>query len=728
MNLQDGEPPKTANSQARAPSPKPASIATAPLEKTPPPTVVAPPTAVDNLANENPEISTTLLNGKRQPNFRIPPPPAKLYHGNDKSHEISQDGKAIFVYRVTASMDLRKRKNRNVNEVLVLKEIFGHIKSVDPMAMLVPVRDQGQETNYISEGVYLPTGKEEILDYLSHSFLRNNWMGHFALRSHYSLWTLKEQPRFRAFLTEASVYLSQTRFHTERCAEVGYIHGSHMAITRRDDLIEVIKKYTNPDTIFNLIPGKRLLVKGKEKVAYTGLFVECPQENYNAVFNEMCAVFASRHEDLQNLKFVPKKPTEKLTIDDLFNYAEDQNKTHHDLRRVTIKGINSTLKLVTMADASKEPQSLRQFFLNARDEKQEPIFLGLEAASYGRAFATYSTEKEPQAKNFISNIQTKLGIFNGESLSEVRKSDEDGYKIPISLSAGPTSKTISAYETYLLENMPTTDRTDKPIAPPANTKRSRRFYSAPAEGNQDGISYKKVLQRNAQGEAPQQAPDSVQAQNNPPPATIIAHQAPITNLPQPESETLRKLRSQIRDTQQQNEAAVANVKTLEEETVKISGLFAGLSSRLTGLENSLTNVVTQSKQTATAINTMTQSIELDRQQRKTEMREFEHKMLTLFTTFNPAPSPCITAAHRPTTRSSAKHNIVSPPPKAIPQQTQEEYLIAGGFQVVKRGRNSPDANNPTKYQCTDEDSLDPQPQLPQTQEDQEHHLGGDAQI
>ena len=109
-------------------------------------------------------------------------------------------------------MDLKKRPNQNVNEVQVLKEIFGNIKAVDPKALLVPVRDQGQETNYINEGVYIPTGKEEILDYLSHSISRYNWLGNFVLRSHYSLWTLKEQPRFRVFLTEASIYLSQTRF------------------------------------------------------------------------------------------------------------------------------------------------------------------------------------------------------------------------------------------------------------------------------------------------------------------------------------------------------------------------------------------------------------------------------------------------------------------------------------------------------------------------------------
>lgn len=76
------------------------------------------------------------------------------------------------------------------------------------------------------------------------------------------------------------------------------------------------------------------------------------------------------------------------------------------------------------------------------------------------------------------------------------KTNEDGRKIPIRISAGSTSKVITEYETYLLENHPTPERTDKPIAPPTNTKKTRRYYDVPAEqhdGSNDGITYKTVL-------------------------------------------------------------------------------------------------------------------------------------------------------------------------------------------------------------------------------------------
>ena len=106
------------------------------------------------------------------------------------------------------------------------------------------------------------------------------------------------------------------------------------------------------------------------------------------------------------------------------------------------------------------------------------------------------------------------------------------------------------------------------------------------------------------------------------------------------------------------------------------------------------------------------------------MKEFDHKILNLFTTSNPAPPTYTPEATRPTTRSLTKQHLVSPPPK----MTQDEFLVAGGYQVIKRGRNSPDANNPTKYRCTDEDGSESPVHHPLTQEDQEHRLGGDAQI
>ena len=61
------------------------------------------------------------------------------------------------------------------------------------------------------------------------------------------------------------------------------------------------------------------------------------------------------------------------------------------------------------------------------------------------------------------------------------------------------------------------ERTDKPIAPPTNVKRTRRYCDVPVEqhdGSNDGITYKKVLQRHMQAKNQHQAPAQTQAESN----------------------------------------------------------------------------------------------------------------------------------------------------------------------------------------------------------------------
>ena len=89
MNNQDCWKPETSYPSARATTQDPASIATIVSDTTLPLTVVAAQTADGNIINVDDKIPTTLLNGTRQPNFRILFLLAKIYHGNDKYHEIS---------------------------------------------------------------------------------------------------------------------------------------------------------------------------------------------------------------------------------------------------------------------------------------------------------------------------------------------------------------------------------------------------------------------------------------------------------------------------------------------------------------------------------------------------------------------------------------------------------------------------------------------------------------
>ena len=81
----------------------------------------------------------------------------------------------------------------------------------------------------------------------------------------------------------------------------------------------------------------------------------------------------------------------------------------------------------------------------------------------------------------------------------------------------------------------------------------------------------------------------------------------------------------FRESQKENEKAVAQVKILEAETVKIAGIFDGISSRLIGLNTSVTNCITQLGLTATVIMNMNKSLKQDKTLRKEEMSAFELK-------------------------------------------------------------------------------------------------------
>ena len=57
----------------------------------------------------------------------------------------------MYVYRVMISLDLQRRAKPRVDHTQILKEIFEKIKAADLAAMLVPVKDQEEETNHINK-------------------------------------------------------------------------------------------------------------------------------------------------------------------------------------------------------------------------------------------------------------------------------------------------------------------------------------------------------------------------------------------------------------------------------------------------------------------------------------------------------------------------------------------------------------------------------------------------
>ena len=103
----------------------------------------------------------------------------------------------------------------------------------------------------------------------------------------------------------------------------------------------------------------------------------------------MHILFMTNQPELANLQFIPIHPTGNISKDFLFSMGLVQNKIHRNMKISTVKGIGSTLTKIKLADAKQPSIDLRQHFLEEKDERGNDIFLGLNAASNGRAFATY---------------------------------------------------------------------------------------------------------------------------------------------------------------------------------------------------------------------------------------------------------------------------------------------------------------------------------------------------
>ena len=235
-------------------------------------------------------------------------------------------------------------------------------------------------------------------------------------------------------------------------------------------------------------------------MAFTALIIEYPQEDYDQMYEAMHVLFMTNHPELTNLQFIPMCPTGNISQEFLFNMGLAQNKIHNDMKRTTVKGIGSTLSKIKLADAGQPLISLRQHFLEAKDERGNNTLLGLDAASNVSAFATYHVSMQAQAKN-INNLHQKLLIFDKVSLQKLRLHDEsNSHFIHISAAQGPTSAGIIAYEALLLQNCPQekNDTQERIIPPPLNTKRLRQRYEVPPEqhnGANDEISWKQIVTR-----------------------------------------------------------------------------------------------------------------------------------------------------------------------------------------------------------------------------------------
>ena len=197
----------------------------------------------------------------------VPPPPLELYHGNQTSVQQEERGVAVSFIKVKYIQNFSKVQNRSVFPAKDFQKLIGVLKKTDDTLMicpLAPMRDGS--SNYINQPVHIPVSDPTLLrTYFSHTVTKDYVHTVFVIRTHKTLWTLKENPISMKFLCDHHISLSQTNWLAKRGKVLFFLHGASEVLTHRDDLKEAIKENMTDPGPFGLYPKRHTLVNNGKK-------------------------------------------------------------------------------------------------------------------------------------------------------------------------------------------------------------------------------------------------------------------------------------------------------------------------------------------------------------------------------------------------------------------------------------------------------------------------------
>ena len=121
--------------------------------------------------------------------------------------------------------------------------------------MLTPISNRG---NFIDQSIHVPlTDATELRNYFSYTLEQEEIRGVFVVRSEKSLLHLKQNPIVSQYLRENDIWLSGTRWLTEKRKETFFISGFHQTLVNKEDFIKAIKDNMEGEGQFSVYPGRR---------------------------------------------------------------------------------------------------------------------------------------------------------------------------------------------------------------------------------------------------------------------------------------------------------------------------------------------------------------------------------------------------------------------------------------------------------------------------------------
>ena len=201
--------------------------------------------------------------------------------------------------------------------------------------MLAPIGNRG---NYIDQPVHVPlTNAVELRQYFSYTLEREEVRGVFVVRSEKSLWHLKQNPIVRQYLLENDVWLSGTRWLTEKRKETFFISGVHQTLANKEDLMTAIRDNMEGDAHFSVYPGRRNVGDREGKTTVRAPIVDLLLEDYEQGVSKLQEAFANarRNKDirLKNMLLVPLRPSMTVSRELIREGAREQNKLNMKLEQ-----------------------------------------------------------------------------------------------------------------------------------------------------------------------------------------------------------------------------------------------------------------------------------------------------------------------------------------------------------------------------------------------------------
>ena len=329
----------------------------------------------------------------------IPPPPIELYHGAQAQVTDMIDEKSINFVKISYKKNLKRTKGQLVSAGKLIQELFRCLQKSSDTLMLAPIGDRG---NYIDQPVHVPLiNAVELRQYFSYTLEREEVRGGFVVRSEKSLWHLKQNPIVRQYLLENDVWLSGTRWLTEKRKETFFISGVYQTLVNKEDLMTAIRDNMEGDAHFSAYPGRRNVGDREGKTTVRAPIVDLLLEDYEQGVSKLQEAFANARRNkgirLKNMQLVPLRPSMTVPRELIRERAREQNKLNMRLEHKVVRGITN-LDRRLKKKRSKETVTLRGYFeeqkyISVKNGGKIRIFQRTERTTFDRILMIFEKKR-----------------------------------------------------------------------------------------------------------------------------------------------------------------------------------------------------------------------------------------------------------------------------------------------------------------------------------------------